>query len=71
MTVETVLQRELDGCMGADVSGVPGRGGSDRQRLFAGDAGDVLAQTQVNLPYPNTVRLEVCCDDCPLSSPAV
>lgn len=43
VTVETVLQRELDGYMGADVSGVPGRGGSDRQRLFTGDAGDVLA----------------------------
>lgn len=43
MTLETVLQRELDGCMGADVSGVPGRGGSDRQCLFTGNAGDLLA----------------------------
>lgn len=43
MTVEIVLQRKLDGRVGADVSGVPGRGGSDRQCLSAGDTGDILA----------------------------
>jgi len=40
-------QGELDERVGADVSGVPGRGGPHRQRLSPGDAGDVFTQAQV------------------------